>query len=108
MKRPGKMPGHVANSDGDSGFEQNPHPLGNRLVEKVIVNRVQQVFAIVIAGEERADLVFDRARRGSGFGKAAFDGEVHDKRALLRRGFSPRDLARYLASHLTRLCLNWS
>src|SRR5437762_5066553 len=43
MKRPGKMPGHVANSDGDSGFEQNPHPLGNRLVENVIVNRVQQV-----------------------------------------------------------------
>ena len=84
------MPGHVANSDGDSGFEQNPHPLGNRLVENVIVNRVQQVFAIVIAGEERADLVIDRARRGSGFGKAAFDGEVHDKRALLRRaGFPP-------------------
>ena len=81
--------------DGSSGFQQGPQPLGNRLIQHMIVDRVQQVFAMAVAGEERPDLIIDRVRRRSGFDEAAFDGEVHGKRAFLKRAVFPCGISRH-------------
>jgi len=70
---------------GGSGFEQGPQPLRNRLIQNMVVNCVQQVFAILVAGDETPDTAVNRAGREKGFGKAAFDGEIHDEGALLKQ-----------------------
>jgi hypothetical protein len=69
----------------------------------MVVNRVQQVFAIVVARDEGADPAVDRARRGSGFDEAAFDGEIHDERGLLKHAVIPYRVWRHSGADMSEL-----
>lgn len=67
-----------------SAFEEGAQVLRNRLVENVIVERVEEVFPVVLAGQKVADIPVDRRHCDPGLRRWAFYGEVHGEVFLPR------------------------
>ena len=62
---------------GESAAQQGLQPLRHRLIEHVIVKRMQQVLTVILAGEKIANVTVDRRFCNDGLDVAAFGGEEH-------------------------------
>ena len=71
------MPGLVLQEAPESASQDGAQPLRHRLVEDVIIERVEEVFSIGVAGKKIANIAVDRRRRYLGLQRNAFYGEVH-------------------------------
>jgi hypothetical protein len=60
-----------------SAAQNGAQSLGYRLVEDVVVERVQKIFPVALAGKEIADFAVHRAPDDLRFDRVAFDGELH-------------------------------
>jgi hypothetical protein len=75
-KKPGGSPGLYRKRRHESVSQHVSQKLRNRLIEDVIVERVEDDFPIVFAGKKVADIAVDRHRDEAFRGRACY-GEAH-------------------------------